>query len=123
VFLKIKSAIDRRRKILNILHAKYTFDKLNTDQQGEVIKRVKHILLEGGGGLDVEKTFNRLTDLQLYCLYSLAMAELYIPSATGKYSWAYISRPLIIPEKLEKELGTQIDFFEYEYKVKLNFGK
>lgn len=114
--------IQRQRQVLNILYANYTFQQLSDDQKNAVIAVALNILHRGGTS-NTRERLEEFNDLQKYSIYALAMAELNISPAIGKYAWSYVSNPIAISEKIEKEIDAGIELFYRDNGVKLHFKK
>jgi hypothetical protein len=121
IAFKISSGMKRQRQILNILYANYTFQQLNGDEKNAVIAVASNILHKGGVH-NARERLEGFNDLQRYGVYALAMAELEIPPAIGKYTWSYIPNPIVISEKIEKEIDVQLELFYKDHGIKLSLS-
>lgn len=119
IFLKISSGMKRQRQVLNIVYANYTFQQLDDDEKNAVIAVVLDILRRGRIS-NAEQRLENFDDLQRYGFYALAMAELGIHPAIGKYDWAHVSNPIIVSGKVKKELNAAIELFYQDHGIKLN---
>lgn len=122
LFFKFKSGAYKHAHLMNILHAKHTFDHLNEDQRNLVHTVAMQGLRDGGMSNPVER-MRDFTDLQRYGIYALAMNDASIPSAIKGYRWVDIPNPIIIPEQIMQNIDAQIDLFEHQYKVILDIKK
>jgi len=124
IALKVRSGMNRQKQILNIVYGKYTFDRLTEKEKMQVVTVTLDILHRGGiRAEDTKEKLEQFDDLQKYGVNALAMAELGISPAGGKYTWQYVRNPIIIPEKIHKELGVAVELFYKDYNVRLDLKR
>lgn len=122
LLFKFKSSAYKHAHIMNILHAKHTFDHLNDDQRNVVHMAAIQGLKDGGISNPIER-MGKFNDLQRYGIYALAMNDIGILPVIKGYRWADIPNPIIIPDQIMQNIDAQIDIFEHRYKVRLELIK
>lgn len=124
VVLKIRSGMNRQKQILNIVYGKYTFDQLAEKEKTRVVTVALDILHRGGiHAEDTKERLGQFNDLQKYGVFALAMEELNISPAGGKYTWQYVRNPIVVSEKIRKELEAALELFCKDYGVRLDLEK
>jgi hypothetical protein len=103
VIIPIRSSYSKYQAALNVLLAKYTYEKLERSNQAAVVNKTKQILLMGGFSNPAERLDN-MNSKERYGFFALAMGELRIKPALSGYDWYYIENPFIALYKADNEL-------------------
>jgi hypothetical protein len=119
IVFRVVRGMAATKKVLNILHARYTYELLHPDEQKDVQQIAVMILSrESGCGVDHAISWHeRLEPSSRFSLYALAMAEANIQPMTNMPHWMFVGRPLTLSKREMRELESQKYFFEKKYHV------
>jgi hypothetical protein len=110
------------------LIAKYTFSTLTEDDKKMVVKVASQILVLGGYPQDkVETRIAKLREDEMYCLYSMAMAEIGMkPSLKGilyQDEWYPITNPFAALATAEKQILAARYEIKKKYNIEIEFNR
>ena len=122
IFFKVKSSFGKYRAALNALLAQHTYFELSDLEQQNVMRKIKAIMMNGGGGDSafIEERFKTLKDRELYGFMAMAMAELNIKPAVQGYTWHFVRNPFVALLNADKEISAaQIELEKKGIKIDL----